>query len=353
MGRLIRNFKLRRIKDLIFICLAVIIIFSIPIVFGAMSNSSYQKISDVEKENAKNKSAIIKGEKLNIDTSIVKVFTSEGVVKEVPLEEYVKGVVSTELPFSFEEEAMIAQGILARTFAVSRILKPCSIAQQYGGVICDTVHCQVYKPLEERIKAVGRDQEKLTKKVTDAVNKTKGQVLTYEGLLVRYPQYFAVSSGRTENAHDVFNTNVPYLKSVVSRGEEEVPNFKSSTSLSYLEFAQKVNSKYPNANLKSTNLKEQIKILGRTDGGSVSKIKLGDVTIKGTDFRSLFGIKSANFELVFGDKVIINCKGYGHGVGMSQWGANSMAKRGKNYKEIIKHYYTGVEITDLKKVRIE
>lgn len=353
MARGIKGFKLKKIKHIITISLAVAIIFSIPIIFGAIGNNSYQKISNTQKEEAKGKISIIKGDPLKIDTSIVKVYTSSGVIQRIPLEEYVKGVVSTELPFSFEDEAMTAQGILARTFVVSKMITPCNKAKQFDGDICDTVHCQVYKPLKERVSAVGYDEDKFEKKVTKAVEKTKGEVLTYEGLLVRYPQYFAISSGRTENGYDVFNTEAPYLKSVVSTGEEDLPSFKSSSAITYADFAYKINSAYPNANLSSTNIKEQVKILARTDGGSVSKIKLGDVTIKGTEFRTIFGIKSANFELEFGDSIEINCKGFGHGVGLSQWGANAMAETGSNYKEIIKHYYTGIEITNLKKVRVE
>lgn len=352
-ARGIKGFKIQRLKHVITIFLAVMIIFSIPIIFGTISNNSYQKISESDKVEGKNKVSSIKGKILEMDTSSVKVYTSNGAVKNIPLEEYVKGVVSTELPFSFEEEAMIAQGILARTFVVSKMLTPCSKAKERGGVICDTVHCQVYKPLEERVDAVGYDEKKFTKKVTDAVEKTKGEVLTYDGLLVRYPQYFAISSGKTENGYDVFNTDAPYLKSVVSTGEEDLPSFKSSTDISYSDFAYKINSVYPSANLTSSKVKDEVKILGRTEGGSVSKIQLGGITIKGTEFRMIFGIKSANFELVFGDVIEINCRGFGHGVGLSQWGANAMAKEGKKYKEIIKHYYTGVEITNLKKVRTE
>ena len=247
---------------------------------------------------------------------------------------------------------MIAQGILARTYVASKMVTPCGRAKEHGGVICDTVHCQVYKPLEERINSVGYDEDIFRKKVVDAVKKTESEVLTYDGLLVRYPQYFAISSGKTENGYDVFNTDAPYLKSVVSIGEEELPRFKDETIISYSDFAYKVNSAYPGANLTSANIKENVEILARTDGGSVSRIKLGGVTIKGTDLRVVLGLDSANFELEFDDKIIINSKGYGHGVGMSQWGANAMAKDGKKYNEILKHYYTDVEITKLKKVRI-
>ncbi|WP_297520959.1 stage II sporulation protein D [uncultured Clostridium sp.] len=354
MIRGIKNIKLQKLKHLITICIAVVIIFSIPIIFGTISNNSYQKIEGNEKKEVKtkNKKDIISGELLSIDTSSVKVYTTSGVLKTIPLEEYVQGVVSSELPLSFEKEAMIAQGILARTYVASKMVTPCGRAKEHGGVICDTVHCQVYKPLEERINSVGYDEDIFRKKVVDAVKKTESEVLTYDGLLVRYPQYFAISSGKTENGYDVFNTDAPYLKSVVSIGEEELPRFKDETIISYSDFAYKVNSAYPGANLTSANIKENVEILARTDGGSVSRIKLGGVTIKGTELRVVLGLDSANFELEFDDKIIINSKGYGHGVGMSQWGANAMAKDGKKYNEILKHYYTDVEITKLKKVRI-
>lgn len=349
--RIFKNFELHKFKHLITILLVVLIIFSIPFVFGAMSNDGYQKISGEQKEKAEQKFSVAKGELLAIDTSIVKVFTENG-VKDVKLEDYVKGVVSSELPLSFEKEAMIAQGILARTFVVSKMITPCSKARDHGGVICDTVHCQVYSPAQERIDSMGADGEMYREKVMSAVDKTAGQVLGYEGLLVRYPQYFAISSGKTENGSDVFNTDAPYLKSVISTGEEELPKFKSTTELSYTEFVNKINASYKSG-LTVENVNDSVKVVSNTEGGSVHQIRLGEVSVKGTEFRTLFGINSANFTIDFGETVKINCKGYGHGVGMSQWGANAMAKEGKNYKKILKHYYTDVDIMDVKTVRVE
>ena len=349
----IKNINISKFKHLITIAIVLILIFLIPIVFGSMSNGSYEKINQTEKNNAINKFSLGKGKLIDIDTSIVKVYTSDKVIKEVNLEDYVKGVVSTELPLSFEVEAMKAQGILARTFVLSKMITPCSIAKEHGGVICDTVHCQVYKPMEERISTMGSKSDKFREKVESAVNKTKNEVLTYEGLLVRYPQYFSMSSGKTENGSDVFKTDAKYLKSVVSVWDEDLPNFKVTTEYSNSEFVQIVNNKYPKANLQESNLKSLVKILSRTDGGSVEQIRLGDVSIKGTDFRMMFNIRSANFTIDFGEGVKINCKGYGHGVGMSQWGANSMAKEGNDFEEIIKHYYTGVDITNIKNTRVE
>ncbi|MGL4991994.1 MAG: stage II sporulation protein D [Sarcina sp.] len=349
--RLIKNIRLHKFRNVIIILIVIMIVFSIPVIFGVMSNDTYKKISIEEKVKANEKFSSIKGEELNIDTSIVKVVTKNG-LKKIPLEEYIEGVVSTELPLSFEDEAMAAQAIAARTFVVSKMITPCSKVREEGGIICDTTHCQVYSPLDDRLNSLGSDGEKYRGKVLDAIEKTKGTVLTYEGLLVRYPQYFAISSGKTENGNDVFNTEAPYLKSVVSTGEEHLPKYKTEVKLSYDEFLGKANNNYKTG-LSKKNIKNNVKVISRTEGGSVSEIKLGEVTIKGTEFRQLFGLYSANFNIEFNEEILITCKGYGHGVGMSQWGANAMAKDDKTFEEIIKHYYTGVEITNIDKIRIE
>lgn len=348
---IIKSIKLHKFKNAILILIVIMIIFLIPVIFGVISNNTYKKISTGENIKANEKFSSIKGEELNIDTSIVKVVTKNG-LKKIPLEEYVQGVVSTELPLSFEDEAMAAQAIAARTFVISKMITPCSKVKEKGGIICDTTHCQVYSPLDDRLNSLGSEGEKYRDKVLVAVEKTKGEVLTYDGLLVRYPQYFAISSGKTENGNDVFNTDAPYLKSVISNGEEHLPKYKTEIILNYDEFLQKVNNNYKTG-LSKKNIKNNVKIINRTQGGSVSEIKLGEITIKGTEFRQLFGLYSANFDIEFKDSIIITNKGYGHGVGMSQWGANAMAKDNKTFEEIIKHYYTGVDITNIDKIRIE
>ena len=344
------NFVMSNFKEIIIIALVIIIIFSIPVIFGYLSNGSYEEIS---KDNS-NKIDLIKGRELDIDTSIVKVLIMDtGEVKSIPLEEYVEGVVSTEMPLSFEKEALVAQGVLARTFVVSKMITPCTKAKEKGADICDTVHCQVYKDLDERVSSTGSNKAKFKKKIKKAVNETKSKVLSYDGLLVRYPQYFAISSGKTENGSEIFGMDVPYLRSVISNGEEDLPKFKTNVDISNSDFAYKVNSTYSNAGLSTSNLASQVKILSRTEGGSVKQIQLGNVTIKGTEFRTLFSLNSANFNLDFSNKVSITCKGYGHGVGMSQWGANAMAKDGKDYSEILKHYFTESSVVDIKNIMID
>ncbi len=274
---------------------------------------------------------------------------SEDRVEEIDLEEYVMGVVASEVPANFEEEALKAQAVAARTFYMSKRNNPNKEEKEKEAEICDTTHCQVYMSKDERISKWSKSEaESNWEKIQKAVLDTKGQVLTYDGSVLEYPQFFATSSGKTEDAKDVFSMDVPYLKSEDSKGEEIAPKYKTSTQIPINDFINKINSKYKGVNANKSNLSSLIKILSFTEAGSVKEIKIGNEIVKGTEFRTLFNLNSTNFTLDFQqDSVEVNCKGYGHGVGMSQWGANAMAKSGSKYDEILKHYYSGVEIQEI------
>ncbi|MDO5516608.1 MAG: stage II sporulation protein D [Clostridium sp.] len=269
---------------------------------------------------------------------------------ELDLEEYITGVVASEVPADFNEEALKAQAVAARTFYMNKRKTPCKDAEANGAEICDTTNCQVYMSKEKRMSSWSSSKgEENWNKIKSAVDNTKGQVLTYDGELLEYPQFFSTSSGKTEDAKDVFAMDIPYLKSQESKGEERAPKFESSTSISTDNFISRINESYPDASLKKNKLSSMVSIKSYTEGGSVKEIQLGGSVIKGTDFRKLFGLNSSNFTLNFnGSTVVIKCKGYGHGVGMSQWGADAMAKDGSKYDEILKHYYSGVEIETIK-----
>lgn len=300
------------------------------------------------KEN-ENKGVQVNEETLNkLYGDTVKIYiTKDNRVIEIPIEEYIKGVVASEMPANFQEEALKAQAVAARTYTLSKLLEKCSMA--HGGDLCDTIHCQVYTEKNEKISQWGKDKgNEYWNKINKAVEDTKGKVLTYDNNLVMRAQYFAISGGKTENIADVFGTDEPYLKSVVSIGDNEAPKYKTNVSLDVNEFVKKINEAYPKAKLTSKNI-NAIKIVERTEGGSVKGVSIGNDTIKGTDFRKTFQLNSANFKIdINKSKVNIECLGYGHGVGMSQWGANAMAKEGKGYEDILKHYYTGVNIVKLK-----
>ena len=278
----------------------------------------------------------------------VEVYRSNtGKTEKIDLEDYIIGVVSGEMPISFEEEALKAQAVAARTYYFTKREEKCDIAK--NGDICDTIHCQVYMNKKERKAQWDKKvADSNYKKIEKAVKETEGKVLAYNGEIIKYPQFFSTSSGKTENSEDVFVSAVPYLKSIESKGEEISPKFTGEKEITNLQFASLANKTY-GANINSSNVQSNVKVLGRTEGGSIEKIQIGQAIIKGTEFRKLYDLSSANCELeFFKDKVKIKTKGSGHGVGMSQWGANVMAKEGKKYDEILKHYYSGVEIKKIK-----
>lgn len=313
-----------------------------PVIKGADGGSQ----GVVENVDGNLKEAAVEEKNIPLDISIEKIkvyISSEGKIKELNIEDYVKGVVCSEMPLNFNKEALKAQAIVARTYATGHVLKGgCS---KYGGDVCDTVHCQVYTPKEEKISQLGGIGESRWALVEEVVSETQGMVLSYEGDLATGAYYFSTSSGRTENVEDVFSSSVPYLRSVESLGEEVAPRYTSTETYDLNRFAQIINESYDTANLSPGKLSEQISIVSYTDGGAVKEITLGEVTISGVEFRKIFGLNSANFSLEFlSNQININCKGYGHGVGMSQWGANIMAEEGKSYEEILSHYYTGINI---------
>lgn len=280
---------------------------------------------------------------------IIQVYvTKENKIEDMYVEEYVRGVVAAEMPAEFGLEALKAQAVAARTYALAHmeLFGGTKSKDANGADLTDTINDQVYMTKDSRLNAwPEKSRGEYWNKITEAVIETSGEVITYDGKLVMAPYYFATSSGKTENALDVFAENEPYLKSVNSPGEEAAPKYKTTSKFSYSEIASKINSSYPKAGLNLRKLKSQISIKSRTSAGSVKQIKAGGVTISGANFRGVLGLNSANFTISFGiTGVDITCIGYGHDVGMSQWGANAMAKDGKNYKDILCHYYTGVQV---------
>jgi stage II sporulation protein D len=325
---------------------------------GASKSGEDKSIVDNGVKNYENNinDIVDKGEvkgntEFNLSVGNVKVYlTKEGRVVDLSLEEYIKGVISSEMPVTFEIEALKAQAIAARTYTIAHTKAlggGCPNAK--GADLCDTIHCQVYMDKSTRLNAWGIDGDKNWEKIEQAVNDTAGMVLAYNNELAKGAYYFSTSSGKTENVEEVFVNALPYLRSVESPGEEIAPKYKSTVTIPFSKFVSTVNSEYKDAGVNANAIKNQVQIKSRTEGGSVKEIKLGNVTIPGTKFRTLFGLNSANFQLEFLSKeVVVKCTGNGHGVGMSQWGANVMAKEGEKYNEILTHYYSGVEIKSVK-----
>ena len=268
---------------------------------------------------------------------------ASGKTEELPLEEYLIGVVGAEMPASFPLEALKAQAVAARTYAVRHMTafggSGCS-----GADICtDSGCCQSYKSTEQLREKFGGEAERYMDKLRQAVYETEGEYAAYKGEPIE-ALYHSSAGGRTEDAQNVFSAALPYLIGVDSPGEETAGKYAAEVTVSLGEFTNRVNKKWPAAKLKKNRLGEQVKVVSRYDSGRVKELKLNKVTVRGRELRRLFDLNSANFTLSIGEKVTIRTKGYGHGVGMSQYGANELAKEGKNWQEILQWYYTGVTI---------
>jgi stage II sporulation protein D len=268
----------------------------------------------------------------------------------MPIEEYIKGVVAAEMPASFGVEALRAQAIAARTFTLRRMVAaggPGCTAHSGADICTDHRHCQAWvSPVYSR-------------KIQDAVNSTKGLVATYQGGLID-ACYHAASGGATDNSEEVWSSAVPYLKGVSTEFEAKEPDFLKEVSFAMDELEKQLEVSLKER--KSTTYKvagkdvhviseermdKPIEVLEASKAGRVKEIRIGDKVFSGYALRTLLGLPSTKMTYRIADnKVYITTTGYGHGVGMSQYGANAMADSGKNYVEILKHYYQGIEVVD-------
>lgn len=285
--------------------------------------------------NTQKKEELLGGQEISV------LFKDSEKTSKMQLEEYIKGVVCAEMPASFESEALKAQAVAARSYAVYRIENQ-SADHPDAAVCTDFAHCKAYKDIKEAKKGWGKDAETYSEKIKKAVDETKGEILTYGGEVALAVFHSQSGGGRTENSADVWGGDVPYLVSVESHGEENAPNFYSTAVFSFDEFKEKLISHNPVANITSSaDIGESV----ISEGGSVKSINIGGVSFSGRDLRSLFSLRSSCFKIIADEKnVRFEVTGYGHGVGMSQYGANTMAKEGYDYKKILMHYYSGTEI---------
>ena len=279
-------------------------------------------------------------EKTEPENKIIVFFKEENKVRTVPLEEYITGVVAAEMPASFEEEALKAQAVAARSFAVYRS-KSQNPAHPEAAVCTDSTHCKAFRSEQASMQLWGADGEKNKKKIESAVNSTAGEILTYNGEACLAVFHSQAGGGKTESSRDVWGGDLPYLVSVESRGEENAPNYHSSADVPLSEFCEKLTAENPQAVITSA---ADIGEITRSEGGAVKSIAIGGASFKGSDIRRIFNLRSACFEIKCeGDNVHFEVTGYGHGVGMSQYGANELAKEGMSYKKILAHYYTGTK----------
>ncbi len=254
--------------------------------------------------------------------------------EQVELNTYLTGVLLGEMPTEFDPEALKAQAVVARTYTLKR--NTTGLKHQGGAVCTDATCCQAYCSMEDFLASGGTEQE--LNKVKTAVHTTNQEVLTYQGALIE-ATYFSCSGGKTEDALAVWGAEIPYLQAVDSPGEENATFYTDKVTFSAKNFASRlgfVPQTPPVAWLGQTTY---------TRGGGVDTIVIDGKSYKGTDLRQKLGLRSTAFTVqIVGDSIQITTRGFGHRVGMSQYGAEAMAVQGSTYREILMHYYPGTEI---------
>jgi len=261
---------------------------------------------------------------------------TEGQIRSIPLEEYLVGVLISEMPLSFHPEALKAQTVAARTFAVKQL----SGGKHDNFDVCDQSSCcQAWNSMDKLQEKLGDTFVSCLRKAEQAVYDTKGETIQYDGSCID-AVYFSCSGGMTEDAVVVWGTDVPYLKSVDSPNEEKADKFNSVVKISPRDFMEQMGRKDLEGGAEAW-FGDTV----RSEAGSVIRIKIGEKYHSGEELREKLHLNSTNFTVdTTGDQILFHVRGYGHRVGMSQYGANAMALNGATYREIIYHYYRGVEI---------
>jgi len=266
--------------------------------------------------------------KEEINKTMVTIYRSNGTIEELELEEYIVGVVSAEMPASFNIEALKAQSISARTYALKAI--------QEGTILTDNEKTQSFKDIKQLKELWGNNFNTYYNKIKSAVESTKGQVLMYNGDYIE-ALYHSTSNGYTENSYEVFGHSYPYLITVDSIWDMNASSYLRDKTFSFEELNNILGIDFSNEVV--------VEVVEKTNSGRISRIRINDNYYSGIELRNLLGLRSADFDInINEDKVIVTTRGYGHGVGMSQYGANGMANSGKRYNEILGHYYPGTTI---------
>ncbi len=286
------------------------------------------KEETIEKNNEETKKTGSTTNEDKKDDITVTIYRSNGNVINLNLEEYLVGVVAAEMPASFPLEALKAQAVVARTYTLKKI--------EENTKLTDSTSTQSYKDNQELKTMWKENYQTYYKKIKQAVDSTKGISIYYNNKHID-AVYHSTSNGKTEDASVVWKSDIPYLKSVESSWDKSSPSYSK-------EIEKDLKSLLNTLGI-SENDDLKLEILSLTNSGRVEKIKVGSKIYSGVEIRNLLGLRSTDFDLeIVGDNVKITTRGYGHGVGLSQYGASGMAKEGYNYKQIINHYYTNVDI---------
>lgn len=295
------------------------------------NNNITAKESEDEKKNDVNSEIRVEDdvkEEITEDVKeeLITVYRTNGDVINIGLTEYLVGVVAGEMPASFPIEALKAQAVVARTYTMKSL--------QIGRKLTDSTSTQVYKDNNQLRNLWGNDYDRYYQRIYDAVTSTDNICVYYNGDYID-AVYHSTSNGYTEDAVNVWGNRIPYLQTVASTWDQNVS--------SYLKIITKEESDIISI-LGLDNL-DEIQILERNNSGRVEKVQIGNKIFSGVELRNMLGLRSTDFEIIKDNNIItITTKGYGHGVGMSQYGAKGMAEQGYSYREILNHYYTNVNI---------
>jgi stage II sporulation protein D len=274
----------------------------------------------------------------------VKLQVAEGKIVSMPLEQYIVGVVAAEMPVSFHEEALKAQAVAARTYTLLRLEEEPQDEEHPAAPLCsDPGHCQAWIDTAGMRKRWGWHFRSSYNKIAGAVKATSGQVLTYNGELID-PVYHSSCGGKgTEDAREVWGAEVPYLKSVRCTFDSEKKQEAVTTRLTWQEFYKRLG--VDEQAVPAAAGGGAVEIGERTASGRVKNVKVGSQIISGVDLRKQLQLRSTDFKATASDKeIVFSTRGYGHAVGLCQYGADGLAQRGVKYNRILTHYYQGAKL---------
>ena len=279
-------------------------------------------------------------------STITTYIAAEDKVVELDFSAYLKGVVAAEMPASFHAQALRAQAVAARSYTLRRIedaLQDGTSDVHKGADICTNPnHCKAWISDTELKSRWGNDYDTNMQKIAASVDDTASIIMTYNDEIVN-AVFHSTSAGQTESAKDVWGGDVPYLVSVTSYGDALSPRCKSDLTLGASEYKAKLIDTYPEAHFSDGDA--LIGEILRSQAGGIKTLTTGGITLTGNQFRELFDLRSTNIQFTqSSNSITMAVTGNGHGVGMSQYGANYLASQGKTYEEILKTYYSGVAI---------
>lgn len=278
-----------------------------------------------------NHDEITNTEILEDNNTYVLIKRNNGSTLNIELEEYVMGVVATEMPALFSMEALKAQAVIARTYALKSLYN--------NRILTDTSSTQNYKSTLELKSIWGKNFDTYYKRIKDAVDDTKGMYLSYNGTFIE-AVYHSTSNGMTEEASNVWGNDYPYLRSVESEYDEDNPSFIKTEFILYNDLSDKLHT--------TINESTNFDVLVRSKSNRIISILIGENIYEGTKLRNILGLRSTDFEIIKdANGITFKTKGYGHGVGLSQYGANGYAKNGYSYTWILDHYYPGTTLNHL------